>query len=458
MSRKMRVPNTLVLLFLMMVVALLATWLLPQGRFTTELDAKGHELVVPGTYAPVAERVWLSPLTLFTVVPRSLSKAADIIFFVLLVGGAIAVLRATGAIDAALGMILRRLAGRPLWLIVFGMLVFAGASGAIGVAEEYIPFTAMLVSLCLAMRMDAIVAIGTMVGGYAIGYGCAALNPFTVLVAQGIAGLEPTSGIGYRLALLPPFLLVGILYVRRYAKRVQSAPELSLLADIPPVHTPPGEYPQMDGRHRLVLALAVSTLVLMSWGIWKFGWYLEELGALFVGLALVAGLCGGLGADGTARRFAEGAAELAGTALLIGFARSVALILEDGQLLHTVVHAMSGPLQALGADVAVVGMLILQTLLNFFIPSGSGQAFVTMPIMAPLADVLGISRQTAVLAFQMGDGFSNMLVPTNIVLMSILGIAGIPYARWLRFALPLLLQLVLLGAAALVLANKIGYQ
>lgn len=458
MPRKLRVPNTLVLLFLMMVAALLATWLLPQGRFTTELDAKGHELVVPGTYAAVAERVWLSPLTLFTVVPRSLNKAADIIFFVLLVGGAIAVLRATGAIDAALGLILRRLAGRPLWLIVFGMLVFAGASGAIGVAEEYIPFTAMLVSLCLAMRMDAIVAIGTMVGGYAIGYGCAALNPFTVLVAQGIAGLEPTSGLGYRLALLPPFVLVGILYVRRYAKRVQADAGQSLLADIPPVHAPPTQYPSMSFQHRLVLALAIATLLLMSWGIWKFGWYLEELGALFVGLAMAAGICGGLGTDGTARRFAEGAAELAGTALLIGFARSVALILEDGQLLHTVVHALSGPLQALGADVAVVGMLVLQTLLNFFIPSGSGQAFVTMPIMAPLADVLGISRQTAVLAFQMGDGFSNMIVPTNIVLMSILGIAGIPYARWARFALPLLFQLLLVGAIALVVANKIGYQ
>lgn len=458
MMRKLRMPSTLVLLFAMMVLALVATWLLPQGRFETQLDAKGHELVVPGTYTPSAERVWISPLALFTVVPRALGKASDIVFFVLLVGGAIAVLRATGAIDAALGKVLRLLGGRPTWLVGIGMVVFAAASGAIGVAEEYIPFTAMLVALCLGLRMDAMVAIGTMVCGYAIGYGCAALNPFTVLVAQGVAGLPPTSGMAYRLVLFAPFVALGVLHVWRYAQRVRRDPSRSLLADLPPVHAPPTEYPPLDGRRSLVLGLAVVTLAVMSYGIVEFGWYLEELGALFVALALVAGLCGGLSADGVAKRFTEGAAELAGTALLIGFARSVALLLEDGQLLHTVVHALSGPLQSMGPDVGVVGMLLLQTLINFFIPSGSGQAFVTMPVMAPLADVVGISRQTSVLAFQMGDGFSNMIVPTNVVLMSILGIAGIPFARWLRFVVPLMLQLLVAGAAALVIANKIGYQ
>jgi uncharacterized ion transporter superfamily protein YfcC len=196
----------------------------------------------------------------------------------------------------------------------------------------------------------------------------------------------------------------------------------------------------------------------MSWGIAQRGWYLVELGALFVGLAILAGLVGGLGADSTAKRFVEGASELAGTAVLIGFARSIALLLEDGQVLHTIVHALAGPLSSLGAELAVVGMLLIQTLMNFFIPSGSGQAFVTMPLMAPLSDLLGISRQTAVLAFQMGDGFSNMIVPTNIVLMSILGIAGIPYDRWFRFVWPLMLKLTIAGAVALVVAVLIGYQ
>lgn len=458
MRLALRVPHTLVLLFAMMVLALLATWVLPQGRFETVKDQKGHELVVPGTYAQASERVVLTPIDLFTVVPRALEAAGEIIFFVLLVGGAIAVLRATGMIDAVLGWVLRRIGGRPSALIVIGMSLFAVVSGAIGVAEEYIPFAAMLIALCLAMRMDAITAMGIMVGGYGIGYGVAALNPFTVILAQGVAGLEPTSGQWYRWTLLPPFLAIGIHHVWSYARRVQADPSKSLMAGIETAHRAPTQFPELSARLTLVLLLSVGTLVAMSLGIVFQGWYLVELGALFLALAILAGLIGGLSLDDTAKRFVEGAAELAGTALLIGFARSIALLLEDGQVLHTIVNALSVPLSQMGAELAVVGMLLIQTMINFFIPSGSGQAFVTMPIMAPLSDLVGISRQTAVLAFQMGDGFSNMIVPTNIVLMSILGIAGIPYDRWFRFIWPLMLKLTLAGSIALVVAVLIGYQ
>lgn len=458
MSKVVRVPHTLVLLFGMMVLALVATWVLPQGRFETVQDEKGHTLVVAGTYAPAAEPVLLTPIDLFTAVPRALVLSAEIIFFVLLVGGAIAVLRATGMIDAVLGRVLDLIGDKPNALIVIGMLLFALVSGAIGVAEEYIPFAAMLIALCLAMRMDAITAMGIMVGGYGIGYGVAALNPFTVLIAQDVAGLQPTSGAWYRWALFGPFLLIGIHHVWAYARRVRLDPSTSLMIGVESVHSAPTEFPKLNARLIVVLLLAVATLLLMSWGIAERGWYLVELGALFLCLAIVAGLIGGLGADGTAKRFIEGASELAGTAVLIGFARSIALLLEDGQVLHTIVNGLAGPLSSVGAELAVVGMLLIQTLLNFFIPSGSGQAFVTMPIMAPLSDLLGISRQTAVLAFQMGDGFSNMIVPTNIVLMSILGIAGIPYDRWFRFIWPLMLKLTVAGAIALVIAVMIGYQ
>jgi uncharacterized ion transporter superfamily protein YfcC len=308
------------------------------------------------------------------------------------------------------------------------------------------------------MRMDAMTAMGIMIGGYGIGYGVAALNPFTVQVAQGVAGLAPTSGWAFRLALFVPFVAIGVHHVWSYARRVQADPSASLMAGIEPAHPPLSDPPSFDGRRKLVLLLALATLVAMVWGISVRGWYLVELGALFLALAVLAGLVGGLGASGTARRFGEGAAELAVTALLIGFARSIALLLEDGQVLHTIVDAASGPLLAVGSYGAAIGMLVIQTVLNLFIPSGSGQAFVTMPIMAPLADIVGITRQTAVLAYQFGDGLSNMIVPTNIVLMSILGIAGIPYDRWFRFVWPLLLKLLAAAAVALVVAVAIGYQ
>jgi uncharacterized ion transporter superfamily protein YfcC len=458
MRRAFRVPDTLVLLFGMMVVALVATWLLPPGQFETALTETGRAVVVPGTYALVEDARTLMPWELLTVIPRALADAQDIIFFVLIVGGAIRVLRATGTIDAILGAVLRRVGHSPALLISIGMGVFAAGSATLGVAEEYIPLTLVLISLCVAMRMDTVTAIGIMVVGYGIGYGVAALNPFTVLVAQRVAELPPASGMGFRLAIFLPFLAIGIHHVLRYSRRVQADPASSLVYGIEAAQHPAAEmHPGMTGRHRLVVGMTLAALGAMVYGIAVPKWYILELGAIFLALALFAGLAGGLGANDTARRFAEGAAELASTALLIGFARSIALILEDGQVLHTIVNGLATPLQATGAEFAAIGMLAIQTVINLFIPSGSGQAFVTMPLMAPIGDLVGVSRQTAVLAYQFGDGFANMIVPTNPVLMGILGIAGIPYDRWLRFIAPLLLKLFLAGSITLVIAVWTGF-
>ena len=457
MNRFLRIPHTLALLFAIMAAALVATWLLPQGQFEMAVNDAGNTVVVPGTYQSAEERVTLSPLTLFTVVPRAMAAAQDIIFFVLIVGGALAVLRASGLIDAVLGWTLKRVGHSPKLLIIIGMSVFAIGSGTIGVAEEYIPFAAMLITLCLAMRMDVITAMGILICGYGIGYGVAVMNPFTVIVAQDVSGLEPASGWAFRLALFVPFVAIGVHHVWSYAKKVQADPEASLMKGIEPLHAPPCEYPPLDGRRIVLLVAALASLALMIWGISTRGWYLVELGALFIGLALFTGLVGGLGVNGTARNFGDGAAELAMTALLIGFARAIALILEEGVVLHTIVDVLATPLSLLGAHLGAVGMMLVQLVINFFIPSGSGQAFVTMPIMAPLADLVGISRQTAVLAFQFGDGLANMLFPTNVILMSILGIAGIPYDRWLRFVLPLYLKMLAAGSVALVISVMIGY-
>jgi uncharacterized ion transporter superfamily protein YfcC len=397
---------------------------------------------------------------LLTAIPRALGAAQLIIFFLFIVGGAIAVLRATGTIDAVLGAILRAIGHSPLALICLGVLLFATGSSLLGASLEYIPFAAVLVALCMAMRMDAMTAIGIMVVGYGIGYGVAIMNPYTVMVAQPIAGVELLSGLWYRLLLFVPFLAIGIHHVWAYARRVQLDPARSLMLGVttgPQSSGVEADYPPLNGRRLLVLALTLVALVVMVVGISQYQWYLVEVGAVWLGLAIVAGVVGGLTLDDTANRFGQGAAELAVAALLVGFARAISLLLEDGQVLDTIVYGLSIPLQQVGPAVASVGMLALQTLLNFFIPSGSGQAFATMPIMAPLADVVGVTRQVAVLAFQFGDGFSNMVLPTNIVLMAILGVAGIPYDRWLRFALPLLLKLMLASAVALVTAVLIGY-
>ena len=250
---------------------------------------------------------------------------------------------------------------------------------------------------------------------------------------------------------------IGIHHVWRYARRVQDDPARSLVAGLPANIEPVTETLALNGRHRACLLATLGTILLLIWGIGWRGWYLNELTATFFGLAVVIIAIGRLGASAGAQAFVQGAAELVGTALLIGFARGISLLLEDGQVLHTIVHGLSIPLQMVGEHLAAVGMLLVQTLLNLFIPSGSGQAYATMPIMAPVADLVGIQRQVAVLAFQFGDGFSNIVVPTNPVLMGILGAAAIPYDRWLRFVLPLLAKWLVAAAAALMVAVSIGY-
>ncbi len=458
MFKKLKVPHTLVLLYAMVVLAYVLTLVLPAGRYDTELS-HGHEVVVPGTFAVLEESASQPVWSLFTVIPRGLAEAQGIIFFIFIIGGALAVIRATGALDAALARMLHRFGGQPALLILMGMLAFAVGSSTIGMAEEYIPLVAILITLCVGMRMDTVAAVGIMVVGYGIGYGTAVMNPFTVLVAQEVAGLEPVSGLGFRLAMFIPFVAIGYIHLLRYARRVRNDPGASLVADIPEAQPPdPPTTEDLDLRQWLVLLATLVALVFVVWGIKAHQWYFIELGGIFVALAIVVGLLARMSFDDMARHFINGAGELIATALLVGFARAIQITLDDGQVLHTIVHGLSQPLLVVGAELSAVGMVFIQSLLNFFIPSGSGQAYVTMPLMAPISDIVGVSRQVAVLAYQMGDGFMNMIVPTNPVLMGILGICGIPYGRWFRFIWPLMVQLLIAGALTMVIAVAIGYQ
>ncbi len=442
----------------MMVVAWAMTWVVPTGAFERITNEAGRSVVVAGSYQVTTDAERLSPWALLTAVPRAMADAQGIIFFVLIIGGALAVVRQTGAIDAALGKVIERFGNSPRLLILLGMLAFGLASATLGMAEEYIPFAAILIALCVAMRMDAVAAMGIMVVGYGIGYGVALINPFTLLIAQEVAELAPGSGMGYRFVLWVPFFAIGFHHVWSYARKVQANPSSSLVFDVAEAQPPaPSDNIPLTARRAWVLIATLSALLILVVGIMGHGWYLVELGAVFLGLAAIAGIIGGLSLDELAKTFSKGAAELAGTALLIGFARSIALLLEDGQVLDTIVYALSTPLATLPAELSAVGMLLIQSALNFFIPSGSGQAFVTMPLMAPIGDLVGVSRQVAVLAFQFGDGFMNMIVPTNPVLMGIIGLAGIPYDRWLRFIFPLIVKLLVAGSLALMVAVWIGY-
>jgi len=461
MSIKFRMPHTLALLFFIMVAALVATWIIPQGQFATEVSpATGATVVVPGTYEVSDDREILGPWQLFTAIPRAFAAAQDIIFFLFIIGGVLAIIRGTGTIDALLGRLLRRFSARPAALIFVVVFVFALTSSVMGASGEYIPFVLILVALCRAMRMDAMTAVGMIVAGYGIGYGVAAFNQYTVFIAQGVAEVPIYSGWPVRLGLTVPFVLIGVHHVWGYARRVRDDPEQSLVRDITmdvEGTEPPAEYPAMTLRHVLVLLGFLAAIGIAIWGIRTRGWYLTELGAAFLVLGLATTLVFRQSASEAARRFVQGAGDLTETALLVGVARGIALVMEDGQILHTIVHGLSLPLSTVGPELAAVGMLIMQAVLNLFVPSGSGQAFVTMPIMAPLGDIVGVTRQVSVLAFQFGDGLANMIIPTNAVLMGILGMAGIPYDRWFRFCLPLFLKLMAAAAVTMVAAVVLGF-
>jgi len=463
-TARFKVPHTLVLLFGMVVLALLLTYVLPAGSFDRVENEAGRLQVVPESFQLTPDVERLSPIAVLTAIPEGFSAAHEIIFFVFIIGGAFAVLRATGAVDTALGALLRRLGHRPFWLVAGGVTVFALGSSTIGMAEEYLPFVPVLVALALALGYDTMTAVGIMCVGYAIGYGSAAINPFTVLIAQDVAGLQPTSGLWFRVALTFVLLPVGIHHVWSYAKKVGKDPSASLVADVAPVegdaaiHLEQGsDHPPMTATHRWVLAVVAVVLAVLVYGLSQWHWYLVEMGALFVGLTIVLAIIGRMSPDRTAVEFGKGAMELTTTALMIGVARAIQVVLDSGGVVDTIVHSISLPLRELPGALSAVGMFFVQSLANLFIPSGSGQAYVTMPIMAPLADLVDVSRQVAVLAYQFGDGFTNILVPTNAVLVGILAMASIPYDRWVRFVMPFMVKMWILGSLALAVAVAIGY-
>jgi uncharacterized ion transporter superfamily protein YfcC len=464
---RFKVPHTLVVLSGMVVLAQLLTYLIPAGAFERVENAAGRLQVVPGSFHFTPDAPAVSPLASLTAIPKGLSGAGDIIFFVFIIGGAFAVLKATGAIDAAMGALLRRWGDRPFWLVAGGVTLFAVGSSTIGFGEEYFPFVPVLITLSLALGYDRVTAVGIIMVGYGVGYGCALINPFTVLLAQDVAGLQPASGLWYRMVLLGVFLPIGIHHVWSYAKKVGRDPSASLVAD---VSGPQGvsissgqngeegaNHPPMTTPHKLVLSAVGIALVLLVYGLSEWHWYLVEMGAVFLALTLVMAIIARMSPDRTAVEFGEGAAALTSVALMIGVARGIQVVLNEGGIVDTLVHGLSVPLQGLPAALSAVGMFLVQSLANLFIPSGSGQAYVTMPIMAPLADLVGVSRQVAVLAFQFGDGFSNILVPTQAVIVGALAMAAIPYDRWLRFILPFMVKIWIVGSIALAVAVLIGY-
>ncbi|MGE6258349.1 YfcC family protein [Heyndrickxia sporothermodurans] len=455
-DKKARNINAFVLIFFVIIISAILTYIVPAGEFD-RVEKDGRTVVVPNSFH-LTDSSPVGFFSIFTSIHSGMIQGAGIIFFVILVGGAFGILKATGALDALIMNISRKLANRELLLIPVLMLFFAAGGTLMGMAEETIIYIAIITPLTIALGFDAIVGFAIVSLGANIGFMSAIMNPFNIGVAQSIAELPTFSGIGLRLALLATFYIAGVVYVYRYAKKLKKNPELRYLGNFQEGKSKLAEaQSKLETRHKWILCIFLLNFVVLITGVLKFGWYITEIAGLFLLFGIIVGMIGKLGPNQIADSFMDGAKEVIGGALIIGFAQAILVVFQDGKLMDSVLYYASSFLSHLSPSLNAVGMFFVQLFLNFLVPSGSGQAALTMPIMAPLSDLVGVTRQTAVLAFQLGDGITNSIFPTAGVLIAGLAIAGIPYTKWIRWVLPFLLIEIAIGIIFLLLAQAIHY-
>ncbi|MBK5261542.1 MAG: putative basic amino acid antiporter YfcC [Peptostreptococcaceae bacterium] len=459
-KKRFQVPHTYVLLFLVIVLVSVLTYFVPAGEFDRAEDpATGRIFVVADSFHEVARNP-TGVFDIFTAIPKGMETAGYIIFFVLLIGGSFGILQGTGAIDAGIGHVVKRMQGKEKFIIPVLMLVFSLAGAVLGSAEELLPFYPIVIALALALGFDTITGTAIVLLGAGAGFAGAFLNPFTVGIAQGIAGLPLFSGIAYRLVCYAIIVSVGIIYVYRYASKVHKNPELSITYEQDKLKHDEfslGETSEFTIKHKLVFLVFIIGLIILTFGVVKLGFYITELAAMFLIMGILAGLVGGLKPNIIAEEFVKGAQSLVYGALVIGLATSIMVVMKDGKIMDTIIFSAANLVQGLPPTLGGVGMFIAQSFINFIIPSGSGQAAASMPIMAPMADLVGISRQSAVLAFQFGDGFSNVINPTSGYFMAAIAIGGIAWEKWVKFMWPLFLIWSAIGAILVTISVVIGY-
>lgn len=460
-------PHNYVIVFAIILLAVFMTYVIPAGSYDRAVDENtGRTVVVEGSFK-YGESSPVSPFGIFKSVAEGFTQVADIIFFVIFAYGWVNVLITNGTFNAMIGGIIRKFDTKIEYLIPVIMIVFGVLCSTIGMTEETYGLIPVFVSLAIALGYDAIVGGAMIYVGVATGFASATLNPFTVGVAQGIAGVEYPYGLWYRILILVVFEAVAITYVWKYAKKVHADPTKSILhgtkLDLQPVATREELInTKATGRHIACGVLFIVAIACIVYGTTELGWYINELSALFIIMMILSGFIGGMGPNEIAQSFVVAAKDMMFGALIIGLSRGIVVVLTNGGILDTIVYGLSRPLAAMGHSlgaiseyISAVGMLVVQNIINCFIGSGSGQASATMPIMAPLSDLIGVTRQTAVLAFQFGDGYSNMFWPTGVFLIS--GLMNVPANKWFKFVAPLFGMMFILQVMFMLGAVAIGF-
>ncbi|MFT7402553.1 MAG: putative ion transporter superfamily protein YfcC [Hydrogenophaga sp.] len=460
---KGRFPTAYTILFALIAVMAALTWVLPAGEYERAAnEALGKDAPVPGTYQVVEAThqgvfdVLMAPITGFYNQSTGMANAIDVSLFVLIIGGFLGVVTATGAINTGIARVMVRMKGREKWMIPVLMLLFAAGGTTYGMAEETLAFYVLLIPLMIAVGYDALTGVAVIMVGAGVGVLGSTINPFSTAIASNAAGIPFTEGMVLRLIILALGWLICVAYVMRYAERVRKDPSKSLVAELKAsneAHFLRDQESHQDavlsGKQKIVLVLFGATFVAMVWGVSTQGWWMAEMSALFLAAAIVIGVVAWMGEKPFTSAFVDGARDLLGVALVIGLARGIVVIMDQGKITDTILHMFEGWITGM-PDVAFVNALFAtEGLMSLLVPSTSGLAVLSMPVLAPLSDFAGVPRHLAVTAFQTSIGITNLVTPTYAVVVGGLAIGRVPYQRWVRFIWPLMLMLTVLCMASL---------
>jgi uncharacterized ion transporter superfamily protein YfcC len=476
--KNFKIPHVFIFLSAIILFCGVLTYFVPSGVFERIVKKTGNveqTLVVTGTYKEIPKKISVqgvllgeetngfasptSTLGIFTAIPKGMNEAAALIFFVLIIGAVVNIIKHTGTIDAFISILLKRFSHSPVLLVFILYFGFAFAATFLGMATEFIPLIPVLLLISKQLGYDRIFGVGIMIVGGDIGWATAITNPFNLQIAQSVAELPLGSGMGLRIVSFLVCTMIGFFFLMAYGKRVKKNPGKSIMADDPFV--PDGSIsPQGAALNRRHIFIAFTAFVLFAailFAVQTMGWGLIEMSGGFFTVGLCTILISRMSGDESMKAFITGLEGMLVPALIVGFARGIQVVLVEGQIIDTILFHTAEVLGTMSQSTAVTGIFTFQSVFNFFIPSASGQALVTMPLVVPLSDLLGISRQTSVLAFVFGDGFSNIIIPTSGVLMAQIAIAGVPYEKWFKFIWPLFLVLSVVAGIILVVAHHINY-
>lgn len=457
---RIKMPHTYVILITILVLMTILTHIIPAGSYERVEDpVSGKMVVVPGSfeYMDVDAPGFFD---IFLALQRGYVDAADIMFLIVFAYGFVYMLTKNGTMDAAIGTLVR-LVGKKVQLMIPIMMITIGLlSSTLGIFEELYGLFPVFVGISVALGYDMVVGGAIVCLGVIIGYACGTFNPYTIAIAQDVAGVELYSGLGLRVVILIVFEGAAILYVMNYARKVKADPTKSVMYGVE------CEYVQnknlsdlqnakMTTRQKICLFIFFATLGTLLFGTLKLGWYIDEIAAMFLMMMIFVGIVSGYSATEICKTFIESTKSMVSSMLIVGFTRGILLIMKDGMITDTIVYFLVSLMSGTSKYVSAFGMLVLQNIIKFFITGSSSQATITMPIMAPTAELIGLSKQIAVLAYQFGNGFADMFWPTCCALYC--GLMGMPLNKWYKFITPFFGIVLVLEVIFMFIAVAIGY-